>query len=121
MAVKPVPEEYHTVTPYLIVKDAAAAIDFYKRALGATERMRFDMGGKIGHAEIQVGDSAIMLADEYPDMGYVAPSTQGGTSNSIYLYVTDVDTTFPQAISADAKELKPEQDHIYCDRSATLG
>jgi len=120
MAVKPIPEGYHAVTPYLIVKNAAAAIEFYKKALGATERSRFDMGGKIGHAEIQLGDSVIMLSDEFPEMGYAGPTDQNRTANTIYLYVTDVDATFRQAISAGAKEMRPVTDEFYGDRAGTL-
>ena len=121
MAVKPIPAGYHTATPYLIVNDAAKAIDFYKRGLGATEIMRFDApGGRIGHAEIKIGDSVIMLADEYPDMGYRSPQSIGGTPVSIYLYVEDVDRLFKQAIAAGGKELRPVKDQFYGDRSGTL-
>jgi PhnB protein len=119
MAVKPIPDKYHAVTPYLVCNGAAAAIEFYKRAFGATERTRFEMGpGKIGHAEIQIGDSAVMLSDEFTEMGYAAP--QGSISSSIYLYVNDVDTTFKNAIAAGAKELRPIKDEFYGDRSGTL-
>ncbi len=121
MAIKPIPAGYHTATPYLIVNDAAKAIDFYKRGLGATEIMRFDApGGNIGHAEIKIGDSIIMLADEYPEMGYRSPQSIGGTPVSIYLYVDDVDRLFKQAIGAGAKELRPVKDQFYGDRSGTL-
>ena len=92
MAVKPIPDGYHTVTPYLIVKDAAAAIEFYKKAFGATEVMRLaDPGGKIGHAEVRIGDSAVMLADEFPEMGARGPQAFGGSPVSLALYVEDVD------------------------------
>ena len=122
MAVKPVPDGYHTVTPYLIVKGAAEALDFYKRAFGATERMRFAQpNGKIGHAEIQIGDSVIMLADEVPEMGFLGPQSTGGkTPVSICLYVENVDTLFKQAIAAGGKELRPLQDQFYGDRTGTL-
>src|SRR5436309_82386 len=101
MAVKPIPQGYHTATPYLIVKGAARAIDFYKKAFGATELMRFDgPGGKVGHAEIRIGDSAIMLADEHPEMGARAPQSPGGSGASILLYVEDVDTLTAQAVAA---------------------
>ena len=121
MAVKPIPAGYHTATPYLIVSDAAKAIDFYKRGLGATEIMRIpDPKGRIGHAEIKMGDSVIMLADEHPEMGYKSPTSIGGTPVSIYLYVDDVDRLFKQAISAGAKELRPVKDQFYGDRSGTL-
>jgi PhnB protein len=121
MAVKPIPAEYHTATPYLIVNDAAKAIEFYKRGLGATERMRFAApGGKIGHAEVKIGDSIIMLADEHPEMGYRSPQSIGGTPVSIFLYVDDVDRLFKQAIGAGAKELRPVKDQFYGDRSGTF-
>ena len=121
MAVKPIPEGYHTVTPYLVVDDAAKAIDFYKRAFGATELYRMDApGGKIGHAEIKIGDSPIMLADEFPEMGYRSAKAIGSTPVSLMVYVEDVDSVFPQAIAAGGKELKPLQDQFYGDRSGTL-
>src|SRR6201988_1365844 len=103
MAVKSIPEGYHSVTPYLIIKGAAAAIDFYKKAFGATELFRFPApGGMIGHAEIKIGDSPLMLADEHPDMGYKGPQTLGGSPVSIMIYVEDVDTIFNQAVEAGA-------------------
>ena len=101
MAVKPIPEGYHSVTPYLIIKGAADAIEFYKKAFGATELFRFPApDGKIGHAEIKIGDSPIMLADEYPEMGYKGPATLGGSPVSIMISVEDVDTIFNQAVAA---------------------
>ena len=121
MATNYIPAGYHTATPYLIMSDAARAIDFYKRAFGATEMHRYDApGGKIGHAEIKVGDSVIMLADEYPDMGYRSPQAIGGTPVSIMLYIDDVDTWFKRAVDAGAKELRPVVDQFYGDRSGTL-
>src|SRR6478736_6754774 len=106
MSVKSIPEGYHSVTPYLIVRGAADAIEFYKKAFGATELFRFPgPGGKVGHAEIKIGDSPIMLADEYPDMGFRGPESLGGSAVSILLYVEDVDAQFRQALSAGAKEL----------------
>src|SRR5262249_25663761 len=123
MAVKPIPEGYHSVTPYLIIRGAAQAIDFYKKAFGATELFRFPApGGKIGHAEIKIGDSQIMLADEYPEMGYgyTSPQTCGGSSVSIMIYVENVDATFKQAIEAGGKEQRPVKDQFYGDRSGTL-
>jgi PhnB protein len=121
MATNYIPAGYHTATPYLIMSDAARAIDFYKRAFGATELHRYDApGGKIGHAEIKVGDSVIMLADEYPDMGYRGPRAIGGTPVSIMLYIEDVDTWFKRAVDAGAKELRPVVDQFYGDRSGTL-
>jgi PhnB protein len=121
MAVQPVPKGYHTVTPYLIVKGAANAIEFYKKAFGATETMRLaDPSGRIGHAEIKIGDSAIMLADEAPQMNARGPLTIGGTAVMMMLYVTDVDTLFRRAIAAGGKEVRPLQDQFYGDRSGTL-
>ena len=119
-AVKAIPDGYHTVTPYLIIKGAADALEFYKKAFGATELFRMEHGGKIGHAEIKIGDSPIMLADEYPEMGYVSAQTLGGTPVSILLYVEDVDTLFNQAIAAGGVEQKAVQDQFYGDRSGTL-
>src|SRR5438445_6914766 len=121
MAVKAIPDGYYTVTPYLIIKEAARAIGFYKKAFGATELMRFaDPSGKVGHAEIKIGNSAIMLADEHPEMGYRGPESLGGTPVSILLYVADVDAMFSRAIAAGAKELRPVKDQFYGDRSGTL-
>lgn len=121
MAVKPIPEGYHSVTPYLIVDDCAKALDFYKRAFGATELFRMDApGGKIGHAEIKIGNSPLMLADEYPEMGYRSAKAIGSTPVSLMIYVEDVDSAYPQAIAAGGKELKPLQDQFYGDRSGTL-
>ena len=118
--VKPIPEGYHSVTPYLIINGAADAIDFYKKAFGATELFRMEHEGKIGHAEIKIGDSPIMLADEQPAMGYRSPAALGGTPVSLMIYVNDVDAIFPQAIAAGGVELKAVQDWFYGDRSGTL-
>jgi len=118
---KPIPEGYHTATPHLIIKGAADAIEFYKKAFGATEIMRFPApGGKVGHAEIKIGDSPIMLADEFPEMGYKSPQTLGGSPVSIMIYVEDVDTVFKEAIAAGAKEQRPVKDQFYGDRLETL-
>jgi PhnB protein len=118
--VKPIPEGYHSVTPYLIIKGAADAIEFYKKAFGATELFRMDHEGKVGHAEIKIGDSPIMLSDEAPEMGYTSPTTLGGTPVSIMIYVEDVDTIFKQAIAAGGEEQKPVKDQFYGDRSGSL-
>lgn len=118
--VKPIPDGYHSVTPYLIVKGGAEAIDYYKKAFGAVELFRMDHGGKIGHAEIKIGDSPIMLADEYPEMKYLSPKTLGGTPVSIMIYVEDVDTVYNQALAAGGTEVKALQDQFYGDRSGTL-
>lgn len=121
MAVKPIPEGYHSVTPYLIIKGAALALDFYKKAFGATERMRLSgPGDQIGHAEMQIGDSVIMLADEFPQMGAKSPETIGGTPVGICLYVENADSLFRQALAAGGKEERPLQDQFYGDRSGTL-
>jgi PhnB protein len=120
-ATKPIPEGYHSATPYLIVKGAAEAIQFYKRALGATELLRMaDPKGGIAHAEIKIGDSVIMLADEHPDMGYRGPRSLGGSAVSIMLYVADVDGTFERAVKAGAKAQRPVGNQFYGDRSGTL-
>ncbi len=121
MAVQPIPDGYHSVTPYLIVSDAASAIEFYKSAFGASELMRLPgPGGKVMHAEVKIGDSPVMLADEFPEMGMRSASTMGGSPVSICLYVEDVDTCFAQAIAAGAKEKRPVQDQFYGDRTGTL-
>jgi PhnB protein len=118
--VKPIPQGYHSVTPYLIVNGGAEALEFYKKAFGAIELFRMEREGKIGHAEIKIGDSPIMLADEHPGMGFVGPQTLGGTPVSLMIYVDDVDTIFKQAIDAGGVELKPLQDQFYGDRSGNL-
>ena len=121
MAVKAIPDGYHSVTPYLIISGATGAIEYYKKAFGAAELMRIDApGGKIGHAEIKIGDSPIMLADEFPEMGYKSPTTLGGSPVSIMIYVEDVDSVFKQAIAAGGKEQRPVKDQFYGDRSGTL-
>ena len=121
MATKPIPEGYRTATPYLIVKGAADAIEFYKRAFGATEMLRMaDPQGRVGHAEIKIGDSVIMLADEHPAMGYRGPRALGGSSVSILLYLEDVDSVFERAVKAGAKALRPVANQVYGDRSGTL-
>jgi PhnB protein len=121
MSVKPIPAGYHTVTPYLVVNNAAAAIDFYKRAFGATEIMRMDgPQGKIAHAEIKIGDSPIMLGDEMPGAGAHSPQSLGGTTMGIFLYVQDVDSAFKQATSAGAKVEMPLADMFWGDRYGKL-
>lgn len=121
MAVKPIPDGYHTATPYLIVHDGAAALDFYKRAFGATELFRMDRpDGKLAHAEMKIGDSPIMLADEAPQMGYKSARSLGGSPVGIMLYVADVDSRFRQALAAGAREIRPVVDQFYGDRSGTL-
>jgi len=116
--VKPVPDGYPRVTPYLIVDGAGAAIDFYTSVLGATERMRMPAPeGRIGHAELELGNSVIMLADESPEMGARAPGTVGGTPVSLHVYVEDVDAVFDRALKAGAKELRAVEDRFYGDRT----
>ena len=118
---KPIPDGYHTATPYLIADDAAKAIEFYKKAFGASEKLRIPAaGGRIGHAEIQIGDSLIMLADEHPEIGALSPRRIGGSPVSIMLYVEDVDRVVERALAAGAKLLRPVQDQFYGDRSGTL-
>jgi len=118
---KPIPDGYHSVTPYLIINGATAALDYYTKAFGAIELFRMPAPeGKIGHAEIKIGDSPIMLADEFPEMGYKSPKSLGGSPVSIMIYVDDVDTVFKQAIAAGGKEQRPVKDQFYGDRSGTL-
>ena len=116
--VKPIPEGYHTATPYLIVTGAAKAIEFYKKAFGAEETMRMAQpDGRIGHAEIKIGDSPIMLADEFPGIGARSPQSLGGSPVSILLYVKDVDAMFTQAIAAAATVQEASSGPIYGDRT----
>jgi len=115
--VNPVPR----ATPYLCCKDAARAIEFYKKAFGATEAMRLsEPGGRIGHAEIRIGDAPIMLSDEYPEMDVRSPQSLGGSPVLIHLYVDDVDALASRAVAAGAKLLRPVADQFYGDRSGTL-
>jgi PhnB protein len=119
--VRPIPEGYHSVTPYLIIKNAADAIEFYKKAFGATELFRMAQpDGRIGHAEIKIGDSPIMLADEFPEMGYRSPQSLGGSAVSIMLYVEDVDAVVNQATTVGAKLDRPVEDKFYGDRTGSL-
>jgi len=120
MSVKPIPPGYEGVTAYLIMDDAAKAIDYYKKAFGATELFRMPMGDKIGHAEIKIGKAVVMLADEHPQMGYKSPKAYGGTPVSLMFYTEDVDSVFKRAIEAGAKETKAVADQFYGDRSGTL-
>jgi len=118
---KPIPDGYHTATPYLIIGGAGDAIEFYKKAFGAQELFRFPTpDGKIGHAEIKIGDSPIMLADEYPDMGYKGPQSLGGSPVSIMIYVENVDTIFNQAVAAGATVKEAVTDKFYGDRLGTV-
>ena len=119
--VKPIPEGMHSVTPYLFVTGAAEAIDFYKKAFSAEERFRMPgPGGKVMHAEIQLGDSVVMLADEFPDMGVKSPKSLGGSAGSLMVYVKDVDASFKQATAAGATAKQPPTDMFWGDRSCKL-
>ena len=121
MAVRPIPEGYPRVMPYLSIDGAAAAIDFYTSVLDAKERMRMPAPeGKVGHAELEIGDSVIMLADESPEMGNKGPTSLGGTPVSIMVYVEDVDATFAKALKAGGTELQPLEDKFYGDRSGSF-
>jgi PhnB protein len=116
--VSPIPEDYPRVVPYLIVDGAAAAIDFYKAVLGATERFRLGgPDGKVGHAELEIGDSVIMLADEHREMDARGPKSVGGTPVSLHVYVEDADGVFARATEAGAKALRPVEDRFYGDRT----
>ncbi len=116
--VNPIPDGYPRVTPYLSIDGASAAIDFYSKVFGATERVRMpDPDGRIGHAELQLGDSLIMLADEYPEMDIRGPKAVGGTPVTISVYVEDVDAVFDRAVELGAKPLRQVQDEFYGDRS----
>jgi PhnB protein len=121
MAVKAKPDGYHSITPYLIVRGGAAAIDYYKAAFGAEETVRMPgPGGTIGHAEIRIGDSVVMLADEPPDQQWRSPQSLGGSPVGLLLYVEDVDARFNQALAAGGKVIKPLANQFYGDRSGTL-
>ena len=118
-----IPEGYNSITAYLIIKGAAQAIEYYKRIFGATEVFRMDQpDGKVGHAELKIGDSRIMLADENPNMGlgHASAASIGGSPVSLYLYIPDVDRVVESAVAAGAKILKPVQDEFYGDRSGFI-
>jgi len=120
MSVRPIPEGYHSITPYIAVDDGAAAIRFYEAAFGAVEVMRLDMGGKIGHAEVRIGDSRVMLSDEWPQMGVLGPKSRGGPTASLLIYTEEVDAAFARAVAAGGTVERPVQDQFYGDRSGTL-
>lgn len=118
---KPIPEGYHSVTPYLIVKSAARALEFYKKAFNATELYRMEgPGGSVGHAEFQIGNSRLMIADESPNMGARSPESIGGSPIGLCIYTEDVDSLFKQALAAGGKQERPVVDQFYGDRSGTL-
>jgi len=119
--VRPIPEGYRNITPYLTVRNAKAALDFYKSAFGAEERFcMVDPGGRVGHAEVSIGDSIIMLSDEYPDMGALGPESIGGSPLAIHLYVEDVDAVVERAVQAGARLERPVETHFYGDRAGML-
>ena len=119
--VQPIPKGYHDVTPYLSVQGAADAIEFYKKALGAAEVMRMPgPEGKLGHAEIRIGGSRVMLSDEYPEMDFLGPQTRGGTSVHLHVYVKDVDAVIERAVAAGAKLLRPVANQFYGDRTGSV-
>lgn len=121
MPVKPVPEGYHAITPYLFCADAAAAIDYYKKVFGATELFRHGApGGKIGHAEIRIGDCVVMLADEHAEVKALSPKTIGGTAVGLMLYVDDVDAVFGRALASGSKQVQALEDKFYGDRAGSL-
>jgi PhnB protein len=116
--VAPIPEGYPQVTPYLCVDGASAAIEFYSKVFGATERMRMPAPeGRVGHAELQIGDSLVMLADAFPEMGVRSPKSIGGTPVTLSVYVEDVDSVFDRAVQAGARALRPVENQFYGDRS----
>jgi len=120
-SVKPIPEGYHTLSPYLVIKNAAAAIEFYKKAFGAKERGRMPgPDGRLMHAEIQIGDSVVMIHDEMPEYGSKSPQTLGGSPVSLFLYVSDADASFQQAVSAGAQVTMPLADMFWGDRYGKL-
>jgi len=121
MTVKPIPDGYHTLTPSLTVKDGAKAIEFYKKAFGAQERMRIPgPDGRLMHAELQLADSIFMLGEEMPEMGSKAPASVGAVSSSLYVYVPDVDAAFKRAVEAGAKAIMPPADMFWGDRFGTV-
>ncbi|RLS58671.1 MAG: VOC family protein [Planctomycetota bacterium] len=121
MSVNPIPTGCHSVTPYLVIKDAVSAIEFYKSVFGAEELMRMEMQpGVIGHAELRIGDSIIMLSEEFVEMGFRSPLTLGGTPVSLMIYIPDAEEVFVQALTAGAQLVRPVMDQFYGDRSGML-
>lgn len=119
--VRPIPEGYHSITPYIIVRDAKKAIEFYKNAFGAIETVKMEApDGRISHCELRIGDSVIMLADEFPKMGAVAPTEQAGRAFSLLIYVNNVDDVFHQAVAAGAKVIRNLENQFYGDRMGTV-
>ncbi len=120
MAVKHLPEGSHTVTPYLVVDNAAAALDFYRAAFGAQEKSRMPMGDKIGHAEFTIGDSNMMISDEWPDMNIFGPTHRGGATTMFMIYVEDADAAFDRAVQAGARVDRPVANQFWGDRTGTV-
>ena len=121
MSVKPIPEGYHSVTPYMIIEGAQAAIDWYKKIFAAEEHLKLDgPGGSVAHAEIKIGDSYVMLADECPEMGFHGPKHYEGAATHLMIYLEDVDSTFHAAVEAGAEVVRPLQDQFYGDRSGAI-
>lgn len=119
--VKPIPPEFHTVTPYLVIKEAAKAIEFYKKAFGAVERhVMHGPGGKIMHAEIKIGDSIIMLSDEHPQMDVLGPQSRGGATSALFVYFADVDKAFEKAVNAGCTVVMPLSNQFWGDRFGKL-
>ena len=120
MPVKPVPDGYHTVTAYLVVAGAARAIDFYREAFGATELSRLPMGDKLGHAEVRIGDTHLMLSDEWPEMGLLGPAARGGATSSFVIYGPDADAAFARALAAGATVERDVADQLWGDRMGVV-
>jgi PhnB protein len=120
MSVKAIPEGYHSITPYIVVDGAARAIDFYREAFGAEEVLRMAAGEKVGHAEIRIGDSFVMLSDEWPEHNMLGPKARGGSTGFLMIYVEDVDAAYARALAAGASELRPVEDQFYGDRSGSV-
>ena len=120
MSVKAIPEGYHSVTPYLIIAGAAEAIRFYEQAFGATEVLRMPMGDKIAHAEVKIGDSHVMISDEWPDMNLLGPAKRGGATASLMIYLEDVDSALQRALDAGARQEQPVKDQFWGDRMGTV-
>lgn len=119
--VKPIPDGYHSITPYLIIKGAAAAIDYYKKAFAAIETVRMAQpDGRVGHAEVKIGEAVVMLADEFPEMNIVGPQTLGNSPVGLLLYVEDADATFNKAVALGGQIEKPMADQFYGDRTGTV-
>ncbi|MGZ8998505.1 MAG: VOC family protein, partial [Allosphingosinicella sp.] len=120
MSVNAVPDGYHSVTPYITVDDGNAAVEFYKKAFGATEILRIPMGDKLAHAEIRIGDSVVMLSDEFPEMDKLSPKTRGGSTAGLMIYLPDVDIAFERALAAGGAPERAVANQFYGDRSGTI-